>query len=410
VSRSHYASMLRTPVIRVLLAATLTGMLLWLYLPPVAPGCVRHTLKCPEAGPAMNVFFSPDGNLVGIISNPGFRLWRVATGREVPLPDVEGHPVAFTPDGRILAVVVRETMVSGQLLVWDLAEGRMRERRPIAIPNTPTGVLGLFFATDGSVWGMGFKGDDLVSWDTAGDGRERVLWKSDGRKTSYPFSRFGTRLVTTQAGILTVEDVRTGQVDARITVTGLAHPDEWDAMSANGNTVIALAGTSGILDLQTGVCRGLNVPGFDLCVAVSADGQSLALRREQESRRDWLPQWLLPWIPRRLQPGPGIDPWSFDAAIYDLRQERIVGSLSGVSDIAYSPAGRLLAVARKEHTVQLWDLEPPAPWLRILGGAACAALLAWWGPAWFAWLGRRTGRPRPAANLGLVAEPEAHQP
>lgn len=77
------------------------------WLPEVSVGtCLRE-----------QVTFSPDGRLLGIIDDTGFRAWQIGTGREVAAVEYSGLKLAqFSTDGTFMAASDGE-----EILVWRLA-------------------------------------------------------------------------------------------------------------------------------------------------------------------------------------------------------------------------------------------------------------------------------------------------
>ncbi len=91
--------------------------------------------------------FSPDGRgLVAARAQGRVRLWEIATGREwAGLPQEPFHPLAFSPDGRVLACGD-----ANGVILWELAAGKERCRvealriesdreRPVALRFSPDG-------------------------------------------------------------------------------------------------------------------------------------------------------------------------------------------------------------------------------------------------------------------------------
>jgi len=84
--------------------------------------------------------FSPDGRLLAARAAGGFRVWEVATGRELPqvLPpkDSWAGDVAFTPDNRSLALDLGD----GGVALWELATGKQRRLLGQQVPaESPDG-------------------------------------------------------------------------------------------------------------------------------------------------------------------------------------------------------------------------------------------------------------------------------
>jgi WD40 repeat protein len=98
--------------------------------PVAGRGMVLHL-----AGP--RPVFSPDGRLLAARAGGGFRVWEVATGRELPLimppKDSWAGDVAFTPDNRSLALDLGD----GGVALWELATGKQRRMLGQQVPAEP---------------------------------------------------------------------------------------------------------------------------------------------------------------------------------------------------------------------------------------------------------------------------------
>jgi len=117
--------------------------------------------------------FSPDGRLLvsyrfdfrhhkeGTPSHTAERLqvWEVATAAEVLSLPTEENRAAFSPDGLLLAV----TTPSREILVWDLAHGRERQR----FKGLDARVRSLAFAPEGRRLISGLFDSTLLVWDVS---------------------------------------------------------------------------------------------------------------------------------------------------------------------------------------------------------------------------------------------------
>jgi WD40 repeat protein len=113
--------------------------------------------------------FSPDGQmLVSVDVQSQARLWRVSTGEEVwKLEDVRA-PAAFSPDGKVLALVS-----SNGITLWRV------EDQQIIIVISNFEVKDMIFSADGQmlITNGGEEGDEIRFWDVAtGKLLRRLTW------------------------------------------------------------------------------------------------------------------------------------------------------------------------------------------------------------------------------------------
>jgi RNA polymerase sigma factor (sigma-70 family) len=135
----------------------------------------EHLLTFPLLeGQTWPMAFSPDGRLLACNSfgpAPGggrsgeqvqtLRLWEVASATEVlALPTIDNSRVAFSPDGRLLALSAPEQ----EILLWDLARGKEWRR----IKGFAAELTGLSFSPDGRRLVSGLSDSTLLVWDVAG--------------------------------------------------------------------------------------------------------------------------------------------------------------------------------------------------------------------------------------------------
>ena len=115
-----------------------------------------------ERPPAMA--FSPDGGTLATIGPTQIRLWDVSSQRAKALDITGGWRLAFSPDGRELAVTLKST---DELILWDLARNVETGRLP-SIRND-SGHGSLAYSPDGR-WLVGAFGPGYLTvriWDLA---------------------------------------------------------------------------------------------------------------------------------------------------------------------------------------------------------------------------------------------------
>jgi WD40 repeat protein len=138
-------------------------VLLW----DVATGKLQRVLRG-HVGGVPRLAFSPDGKLLATAGydDRSVRLWDVATGwqlREIPQDD-KVHGVAFSPDGRYLAIGT-----NSKRHVWDLTKEQVSY-------TLPGGAWQVAFRPDNLVLASGGHEPGLKLWDVATKPEsERVL-------------------------------------------------------------------------------------------------------------------------------------------------------------------------------------------------------------------------------------------
>jgi WD40 repeat protein len=135
----------------------------------VADGQVVRVWGKEHKAPITEIEFSPDGQmLVSIDVQSQARLWRVSTGEEVwKLEDVRA-PAAFSPDGKVLALVS-----SNGITLWRV------EDQQIIIVISNFEVKDMIFSADGQmlITNGGEEGDEIRFWDVAtGKLLRRLTW------------------------------------------------------------------------------------------------------------------------------------------------------------------------------------------------------------------------------------------
>jgi WD40 repeat protein len=256
---------------------------------------------------AQSLAFSPDGRVLAVAGRgSAVELWNTETSTVLPgLGDgaETGPCIAFSPAGKLLAVSDwRDPHRRGAVTIWDWE----RRRRLITLYGRSGGITVLAFAPDGTRLASGDSAGIVKLWDVA-TGRERASLPAcqlgTGGVTAMVFSPDGALLVTA------------GFVDRSVRI--------WDATSGGPRDEL-LRTDSGVTDL-----------------AFSPDGTTLAMAQGDGTATLW-----------------GVAP---------LREQGSVRAQGrALKSVAFSSDGRLLVTGGMDGAVRFWDIA------QVLGGQSSA--------------------------------------
>jgi RNA polymerase sigma factor (sigma-70 family) len=129
------------------------AILLW----EVATAREIYRLRAEESKGGFGQFaFSPDGKTLAAqrsgTRESGVQLWEVATGKEIRTLDKAGGPLAFSPDGKMLAA---------GLGLWQVSTGKLIGQ----LPEAQGGILSVAFSPDGKALASGGCDTTVLLWD-----------------------------------------------------------------------------------------------------------------------------------------------------------------------------------------------------------------------------------------------------
>jgi WD40 repeat protein len=280
--------------------------------------------------------FSPDGKTLYTVSHDGTAIAWDLTGdrrlgrsftfthdRTFSAAGFDGHPGRFSPDGRLIAIGLKEQGVR----LWDA-----RKLRPVGRPLLHTGgeVKNLAFSPDGRTLAAVTDGGSLTFWDVGSRSRlHRPLGAGEALLPGVGFDPDGSTLATASTFGVVLWDVATGA--SRSEFGGIASDL---AFSADGATIVVADPNGGGAEIWDVAKRSLVAAMLgdeDFSVALSPGDRLLAVGGFGRVVRVW-----------------------------DVRTRQLVHELdqggNGAFTLEFSPDGRTLAVSGFEPVASLWDV------------------------------------------------------
>ncbi len=242
---------------------------------------------------AHSLAFSPDGRRVavggGVLYHGAVAVWDVASGKELwqvwDVAPVASVPIAFAPDGRTLA-----NGGGGQRGAPALVELRDAETGKVTriMRGGERAIAGLAFSSDGKILAAGDWGSAVRLWDVRSGELTRTLRlvpdaKADSGTLAYVAFAPNGRLLAAGGGnqLVRLWDPKTGALVRTITLGGKDQNVRALAFSPDGKALAVGFWRAGVtlFDTTTGVERTtlLKQEGRGEAFAFSPDGKRLAI-------------------------------------------------------------------------------------------------------------------------------------
>jgi len=303
----------------------------------------RFTATLPHPGPVTALAFGQDDHTLATSAADGVaRLWTL------PGPVLTGQTevingVAFSPDGRVLAVG------GGPTQLWRVSD-RTELGPPLTNPTQFSGTVA--FTADGRMIAVGGRDGTIQLWDITNPARPSPVGTQLNAHTllveSMAFSPDGRTLATgSDDNTVRLWDVTApSQPRALTTLTGFTAYVYSIAFSPDGRTLAAgsidkTVRLSEVTNPRQPTLLGQPLTGPDhyvLSVAFSPDGRTLAVGSADKTLR----------LFDVTDPGRPI-----------LLGQPLTGPTNYVYSLAFSRDGRTLAAANTDGTVWLWNVTNP---------------------------------------------------
>lgn len=327
--------------------------------------------------------WSPDGNTLASAGTYDItvRLWDTRTGR--PLRVLKGHPretslVRWSPDGK---TVVASGGESGAFSSWNAVTGIKQSTLEIGRP-----ILGISWHPDGKTAALVGQTMPLQLWDLEKNKVLRTVGTINDNFVSVALGPDGKTLAAGTGKNTILYDAANGTVGQ--TLAGPAYALAWGPGGKQLATLMPDAikvwnAASGSLDKTIPVTGAQAFAGtHDFAHFITGSGAAYAVHETATAKTvrhfDNLAGTLPPswWSGRPLITGLGLAKlslWDPDTGKF-LRS--LDGHAGGITAVAYTPNGKILATAAADKTVRLWDVATAKPTQTFTGHAAAVLAVA----------------------------------
>jgi WD40 repeat protein len=151
---------------------------------------------------------APDGETAAVADLQTVSVVETASGKErhrLQTPNGIAYALAFSPDGKILAVGSISGLKSGEVVLWDVAAGKQRA----VLKGHSDHVMALAFSPDGRTLVSGSQDQTVKIWDVAAGKELRTIAGHGAGVSALAFSRDGTKLAIASGPTLSIRDAAT---------------------------------------------------------------------------------------------------------------------------------------------------------------------------------------------------------
>ena len=276
----------------------------------------------------IDVAFSPDGQTLASTSyDQTMKVWNVRTGNEIYSLNSWASAIAFSPNGKKLAAALP---FDGEIMIWDVETGTLSRKLKYAV-----GVVDrLVFSPDGRLLTVVPLDCEAIKLLDVDSGKMQRLKGSHDSCTALAFSPDSRVIASASVGVIKLWYTKTGKEkqDFRDVETGSDLEPEIEGLEGTSDLdwsdselgIEELDGTSEPADDDTGSDLELENspedPQKDVAFPTDSD-------RAAEQRRAAHKLWIE----------------------YHRMED--------IQALAFSPDGKVLALASNGHPVRLWDVE-----------------------------------------------------
>jgi WD40 repeat protein len=334
-----------------------------------------------DLGPVNALAFSPNGKILAVAHEEGFRLRHLTTGKELVRAERRGtFAVAFSSDGKTIAI----GMADGTVRLWptdaDAGSGKLTGHNE--------GVTSVAFAPDGKILASGSYDGTICFWDPVAQKKVRTIHVNEEGVTSIAFSPDGKTVASggiattevtintnyapvTQAEVVRLWDVASGKEVRKLKGRGsiVAFSSDGKRLACGGLTAIfhlnpkpeesygihSRGSTGGKIQSNTSLGSGMQID------AISIQAYHMV--------RLWDPTTGNEISSRDLQRSRNVG----NAIAFSHDGARLVAGSGPVIDFRSTRGGNLISTQKGKMQVSLWEASTGKPIRKFNGEARAVA-------------------------------------